>query len=100
MSRLLANAISNLKNELIDPAAAVANLTDDSGELSRTVASVYGEYQRRLRAANALDFDDLIGETVAVLVFAVDACHGAGQLVGIVGEVGDRRGCWPTRSPT
>lgn len=31
------------------------------------MASVYGEYQRRLRAANALDFDDLIGETVAVL---------------------------------
>lgn len=65
--RLLANAISNLKNELIDPAGAVANLTDDSDELSRTVASVYGEYQRRLRAANALDFDDLIGESVAVL---------------------------------
>ncbi|ORA17335.1 DNA helicase PcrA [Mycobacterium arosiense] len=65
--RLLANAISNLKNELIDPAGAAANLTDDSDELSRTVASVYGEYQRRLRAANALDFDDLIGETVAVL---------------------------------
>ncbi len=65
--RLLANAISNLKNELIDPAEAVGNLTDDSDELSRTVASVYGEYQRRLRAANALDFDDLIGETVAVL---------------------------------
>ncbi|ORW93073.1 ATP-dependent DNA helicase PcrA [Mycobacterium sp. IEC1808] len=65
--RLLANAISNLKNELIYPDEAVANLTDDSDELSRTVASVYGEYQRRLRAANALDFDDLIGETVAVL---------------------------------
>lgn len=65
--RLLANAISNLKNELIDPDQAVTNLSDDSDELSRTVASVYGEYQRRLRAANALDFDDLIGETVAVL---------------------------------
>src|SRR6201996_3377793 len=65
--RLLANAISNLKNELIDPAEAVANLTDDSDELSRTTAAVYGEYQRRLRAANALDFDDLIGETVGVL---------------------------------
>jgi DNA helicase-2/ATP-dependent DNA helicase PcrA len=65
--RLLANAISNLKNELIDPDRAVANLSDDSDELSRTVASVFGEYQRRLRAANALDFDDLIGETVAVL---------------------------------
>ncbi|MBW0014684.1 3'-5' exonuclease, partial [Mycobacterium sp.] len=65
--RLLANAISNLKNELIDPDQAVADLSDASDELSRTVASVYGEYQRRLRAANALDFDDLIGETVAVL---------------------------------
>ncbi|MGO9929484.1 MAG: UvrD-helicase domain-containing protein, partial [Mycobacterium sp.] len=65
--RLLANAISNLKNELIDPDQAVANLSDASDELSRTVASVYSEYQRRLRAANALDFDDLIGETVAVL---------------------------------
>jgi DNA helicase II / ATP-dependent DNA helicase PcrA len=65
--RLLASAISNLKNELIDPDQAVANLSDDSDDLSRTVASVYGEYQRRLRAANALDFDDLIGETVAVL---------------------------------
>ncbi|MDP7705860.1 MULTISPECIES: DNA helicase PcrA [unclassified Mycobacterium] len=65
--RLLANAISNLKNELIDPHQAVANLTDESDDLARTVASVFGEYQRRLRAANALDFDDLIGETVAVL---------------------------------
>ena len=65
--RLLANAISNLKNELIDPDRAVADLSDASDELSRTVASVYREYQRRLRTANALDFDDLIGETVAVL---------------------------------
>ncbi|QUR68776.1 DNA helicase PcrA [Mycobacterium spongiae] len=65
--RLLANAISNLKNELIDPHQALADLSDDSDELARTVASVFAEYQRRLRAANALDFDDLIGETVAVL---------------------------------
>jgi DNA helicase-2/ATP-dependent DNA helicase PcrA len=65
--RLLSNAISNLKNELIDPGQAVASLSDDSDDLAHIVASVYGEYQRRLRAANALDFDDLIGETVAVL---------------------------------
>jgi DNA helicase II / ATP-dependent DNA helicase PcrA len=71
--RLLANGISNLKNELIDPERAVANLSAgpgddaDSGELSRILASVYAEYQRRLRTANALDFDDLIGETVSVL---------------------------------
>jgi DNA helicase-2/ATP-dependent DNA helicase PcrA len=65
--RLLSVAISNLKNELIDPDQAVSNLTGDSDDLAQTVASVYAEYQRRLRAANALDFDDLIGETVAVL---------------------------------
>ncbi|BBY31750.1 DNA helicase PcrA [Mycolicibacterium sediminis] len=66
-SRLLANNISNLKNELIDPDAATADLTDASDELTRIVAEVFSEYQKRLRAANALDFDDLIGETVAVL---------------------------------
>jgi DNA helicase II / ATP-dependent DNA helicase PcrA len=65
--RLLANAISNLKNELIDPADAAANVSESTDELNRIVAEVYGEYQRRLRVANALDFDDLIGETVAVL---------------------------------
>jgi DNA helicase-2/ATP-dependent DNA helicase PcrA len=65
--RLMANSISNLKNELIDPDRAVSELTDSSDDLARTVASVFGEYQRRLRTANALDFDDLIGETVAVL---------------------------------
>jgi DNA helicase II / ATP-dependent DNA helicase PcrA len=67
--RLLANSISNLKNELIDPEKALANLSADAdtGDLNRIVADVYAEYQRRLRAANALDFDDLIGETVAVL---------------------------------
>jgi len=65
--RLLATSISNLKNELIDPEQAVAALEPDADDLARIVAEVYGEYQRRLRAANALDFDDLIGETVGVL---------------------------------
>jgi len=65
--RLLSNSISNLKNELIDPERATSELTEGTDDLARIVAQVYGEYQRRLRAANALDFDDLIGETVAVL---------------------------------
>ena len=65
--RLLATSISNLKNELIDPAQAAAEASEAGEELARIVAEVYGEYQRRLRAANALDFDDLIGETVGVL---------------------------------
>ncbi|MBF6437024.1 UvrD-helicase domain-containing protein [Nocardia cyriacigeorgica] len=66
-ARLLATAISNLKNELIDPAKATADAESDDAELPGLVARVYTEYQRRLRAANALDFDDLIGETVALL---------------------------------
>ena len=65
--RLLSTGISNLKNELISPEDAVEALDETSDDLARTVASVYGEYQRRLRGANALDFDDLIGETVSVL---------------------------------
>ena len=65
--RLLATSISNLKNELTAPEDALAALEPGSDDLTRIVAEVYAEYQRRLRAANALDFDDLIGETVAVL---------------------------------
>jgi DNA helicase-2/ATP-dependent DNA helicase PcrA len=65
--RLLAHTISTLKNELIGPELAQANASDGSDDLATTVAAVYDEYQRRLRAANALDFDDLIGETVGVL---------------------------------
>ncbi len=65
--RLLANGISNLKNELIDPRRAMAEASETDEELSQILAEAFGEYQRRLRAANALDFDDLIGETVAVL---------------------------------
>ena len=50
--RLLAKGISNLKNELISPEQALAQLEPGADELTTTVASVYGEYQRRLRAAN------------------------------------------------
>ncbi|WP_067672299.1 DNA helicase PcrA [Nocardia miyunensis] len=65
--RLLATAISNLKNELIDPEKATIDAESDESQLPRIVAQVYTEYQRRLRGANAMDFDDLIGETVALL---------------------------------
>ena len=36
-------------------------------EQEKLVAQVYGDYDRRLARANAFDFDDLIGATVAVL---------------------------------
>ncbi|OZF23209.1 DNA helicase PcrA [Rhodococcoides fascians] len=66
-ARLLSTAISNLKNELIGPDKAAEDADGDPAELPRLVAKVYRIYQQRLRAANAMDFDDLIGETVGIL---------------------------------
>jgi DNA helicase-2/ATP-dependent DNA helicase PcrA len=68
-ARLLSTAISNLKNELIGPDKAAEDADGDPAELPRLVAKVYRIYQQRLRAANAMDFDDLIGETVGILAF-------------------------------
>ncbi|MBS7549281.1 UvrD-helicase domain-containing protein [Dietzia massiliensis] len=65
--RMLASAISNHKNELRDPAEAMDRALEDSDRTAQTVAAVFTEYQARLQAANAFDFDDLIGETVALL---------------------------------
>ncbi len=63
-ARGLAAAISNLKNELIDPAMAAERADSD---MAKVIAEVYAGYQARLKAASALDFDDLIMETVALL---------------------------------
>ena len=66
-ARLLSTAISNLKNELVGPEDAAAEADKQMVELPKLVAQVYGIYQQRLRSANAMDFDDLIGETVGLL---------------------------------
>ncbi|HEV7898959.1 MAG TPA: UvrD-helicase domain-containing protein, partial [Planosporangium sp.] len=63
-ARGLAAAVSNLKNELIDPDMAAARA---SGPQQRTVAEAYALYQQRLGEAQALDFDDLIMRTVDLL---------------------------------
>ncbi|MCW2623135.1 MAG: hypothetical protein JWL64_2737, partial [Frankiales bacterium] len=60
-ARAMLNAISDLKNELVDPEAARDKA--DTG-LAKQVAEIYQRYQARLREANALDFDDLIMTTV------------------------------------
>ncbi|MHC9572959.1 DNA helicase PcrA [Corynebacterium diphtheriae] len=64
--RLLATGISNLKNELIDADQACADAESTKNPYETTIASVFAEYQKRLRASNAVDFDDLIGETVRI----------------------------------
>jgi len=63
-ARALAAAISNLKNELIDPATAAERAETD---IQKVTAEVYAGYQARLRAAAAFDFDDLIMQTVGLL---------------------------------
>lgn len=63
--RALANRISAWKNELVGPEDAASDVRP--GHPDKTMAEVYAEYQVRLRAANAFDFDDLIAETVTLL---------------------------------
>lgn len=62
--RAISNFISNLKNELID---AETFSQKCENEQEQQIAEVYKEYERRLTRANAFDFDDLIGASVAVL---------------------------------
>ncbi len=57
-------AISGLKNAFITPARA---LQQADTEHSLHVAKIFERYQRQLRAYNALDFDDLILQPVALL---------------------------------
>ncbi|MCQ9353326.1 DNA helicase PcrA [Corynebacterium sp. 153RC1] len=64
--RLLATGVSNLKNELIGPEQALEEAENTRNPFERVIAQVFVEYQRRLRLANAVDFDDLIGETVRI----------------------------------
>ncbi len=59
--RAVLNWISNLKNELVDHEAAGRKADNPTEEL---YAEAYSAYQQRLRAANAMDFDDLIMNTV------------------------------------
>ena len=62
--RAVLNWVSNAKNELLDHETAAKNAKN---HLEETYAEAYGMYQQRLRAANALDFDDLIMTTVHLL---------------------------------
>jgi DNA helicase II / ATP-dependent DNA helicase PcrA len=56
--------VSNLKNELVDYETFAGRA---SGYRDKALAEAYTEYQRRLVAAGAMDFDDLIMVTVCLL---------------------------------
>ncbi|QGG42489.1 DNA helicase PcrA [Aeromicrobium yanjiei] len=59
--RAVLNWISNLKNELVDHESAAGRATNPTEEI---YAEAYKAYQGRLQSANAMDFDDLIMNTV------------------------------------
>ncbi|MDO9519175.1 MAG: UvrD-helicase domain-containing protein [Pseudohongiella sp.] len=58
--RWLQNQISEWKNNIVLPAQANDLAAADGDEQTQLAARVYEEYQRHLRAFNAVDFDDLI----------------------------------------
>jgi DNA helicase-2/ATP-dependent DNA helicase PcrA len=62
--KAMAGRVSTLKNELLDYETVAARA---SGYREKALAEAYGEYQRRLVAAGAMDFDDLIMVTVNLL---------------------------------
>ncbi len=64
--RSILNWVSNAKNELQDHEDAAKTLSDSGGQngTEEMYVAAYAEYQRRLRQANALDFDDLLMMTV------------------------------------
>ncbi|MBI1190372.1 MAG: AAA family ATPase [Tepidisphaera sp.] len=62
--RSVLSAVSRAKNELMDAESFAARATDFS---SKNIARVYKAYSAALRAANAVDFDDLLLLTARTL---------------------------------
>ena len=63
--RSLLAAISSAKDEMISPDEYELNAAGDYNK--QKIAKVYREYEKQLRANNALDFDDLLVKTVQLL---------------------------------
>lgn len=63
--RSLMSEISAAKNEFISPKEYELNATGDYHR--QKIATVYWEYEKQMRANNALDFDDLLVKTVQLL---------------------------------
>ncbi len=59
---MMGHVISGLKNQLIGPEEYALEYSTDV--FTKTVSRVYAEYQKKLKDANAFDFDDLIMQVV------------------------------------
>ena len=62
--KTIRNKISSAKNELITP----ERLEDFiNNEIDQVTVNVYKEYQKKLKANNSLDFDDLLMMPIKIL---------------------------------
>jgi DNA helicase-2/ATP-dependent DNA helicase PcrA len=70
--RMVAAVIGQAKAELVDFESFRSRAFDEPDPYRRRIADVYGEYQQRLLAANAMDFDDLLMVAVNLLAACDD----------------------------
>ncbi|MBQ7392390.1 MAG: UvrD-helicase domain-containing protein, partial [Clostridia bacterium] len=71
--KTVVNAVSHAKDKLLSPDAFALEAGQDYRQ--KQVARVYEEYQRYLRESNALDFDDIIMQTVLLLRRHPEICE-------------------------
>jgi ATP-dependent DNA helicase UvrD/PcrA len=71
-SRAVQAVISQAKSELVDFETFKADAQDGPDPFRKRIAEVYTQYQQRLHAANAMDFDDLLMVTANLLQAADD----------------------------
>jgi DNA helicase-2/ATP-dependent DNA helicase PcrA len=67
--RSVRDKISRWKNDLMTPELAAAGVADN---IQRRMVAIFREYERGLRRANALDFDDLIAKVVELFSIRTD----------------------------
>ena len=65
--RAVMNAISSAKDEFMTPGEYETRYNFDFKK--KKIAEIYKEYQKQLKANNALDFDDLLFKTVELFQF-------------------------------
>ncbi len=64
--RSILSEISNAKNEMLDPEQYIVRSNGDFRK--EKIATVYELYQKRLKENNAIDFDDIINDTIKILM--------------------------------
>jgi len=61
---VIANVISSAKDKLLDPESYSVHALTTSESIKRVTADVYEIYQKKLKAADAMDFGDILRYTV------------------------------------